>query len=53
MRFIIVSLSKYIFKPTLFLNFFFQTRVLVTHGINFLPEVDQIIVLSQGKISEV
>jgi len=29
-----------------------KTRVLVTHGINFLPEVDQIIVLSQGKISE-
>jgi len=30
-----------------------KTRVLVTHGISFLPEVDQIIVLSQGRISEV
>jgi len=29
-----------------------KTRVLVTHGISFLPEVDQIIVLSQGRISE-
>lgn len=34
--------------------FFFpiQTRILVTHGISFLPQVDHIIVLVDGKISE-
>ena len=30
-----------------------QTRILVTHGIAFLPQVDQIIVLQDGRISEV
>ncbi|XP_055876896.1 multidrug resistance-associated protein 1-like isoform X2 [Biomphalaria glabrata] len=30
-----------------------KTRVLVTHGIGFLPQVDKIIVLVHGKISEV
>jgi ABC-type sulfate/molybdate transport systems ATPase subunit len=30
-----------------------QTRVLVTHGISFLPQVDQIVVLKDGEISEV
>ena len=30
-----------------------QTRVLVTHGISFLPQVDQIVVLQDGRISEV
>ena len=30
----------------------FQTRVLVTHGINFLPRMDQILVLVDGCISE-
>ncbi|KAL9964349.1 hypothetical protein ACROYT_G027978 [Oculina patagonica] len=30
-----------------------KTRVLVTHGIAFLPQVDQIIVLQDGRISEV
>ncbi|XP_069785764.1 ATP-binding cassette sub-family C member 3 isoform X2 [Narcine bancroftii] len=29
-----------------------KTRVLVTHGINFLPQVDQIVVLVNGKVSE-
>ncbi|XP_074870252.1 ATP-binding cassette sub-family C member 3 isoform X2 [Carettochelys insculpta] len=29
-----------------------KTRVLVTHGITFLPQVDQIVVLVDGKISE-
>ncbi|KFV63671.1 Canalicular multispecific organic anion transporter 2, partial [Dryobates pubescens] len=29
-----------------------KTRVLVTHGISFLPQVDHIIVLVDGKISE-
>ncbi|XP_053328289.1 multidrug resistance-associated protein 1-like isoform X2 [Spea bombifrons] len=29
-----------------------KTRVLVTHGISFLPQVDKIIVLSDGRISE-
>lgn len=30
-----------------------QTRLLVTHGITFLPQVDQIIVLKNGEITEV
>lgn len=30
-----------------------KTRLLVTHGISFLPNVDQIVVLSHGTISEV
>ncbi|XP_072339968.1 ATP-binding cassette sub-family C member 3 isoform X2 [Scyliorhinus torazame] len=29
-----------------------KTRVLVTHGISFLPQVDQIVVLVNGKVSE-
>jgi len=29
-----------------------KTRILVTHGITFLPFVDQIVVLKDGKISE-
>jgi ATP-binding cassette subfamily C (CFTR/MRP) protein 1 len=29
-----------------------KTRVLVTHGISFLPQVDQIVVMKEGKISE-
>lgn len=35
-----------------FLFFPIQTRILVTHGIGFLPQVDHIIVLVDGKISE-
>jgi ABC-type bacteriocin/lantibiotic exporter with double-glycine peptidase domain len=30
-----------------------KTRVLVTHGISFLPQVDTIVVMKDGKISEV
>jgi len=29
-----------------------KTRLLVTHGIHFLPQVDQIIVIKEGRISE-
>ena len=29
-----------------------KTRVLVTHGIAFLPQVDQIIVMKDGQITE-
>ena len=29
-----------------------QTRILVTHGISFLPKADMIITLVDGKISE-
>jgi ATP-binding cassette, subfamily C (CFTR/MRP), member 1 len=32
---------------------FLQTRVLVTHGITYLPDVDNIIVLKEGEVSEV
>ena len=30
-----------------------KTRLLVTHGISFLPNVDQIMVLDHGTVSEV
>ncbi|KAL4641040.1 canalicular multispecific organic anion transporter 1 [Arapaima gigas] len=30
-----------------------KTRILVTHGVNFLPYVDEIVVLTDGKVSEV
>ncbi len=39
-------------KRSIFL-FTFQTRVLVTHGVQYLPHMDQIIVLQDGKVSEV
>lgn len=29
-----------------------QTRVLVTHGISFLPQVDHIVVIVDGKVTE-
>lgn len=31
---------------------FSQTRILVTHGIHFLPQVDEIVVLGKGTILE-
>lgn len=34
------------------LVFFLQTRLLVTHSIHFLPQVDEIVVLENGTISE-
>ena len=33
-------------------NFIVQTRILVTHGITYLPKVDSIIVIRNGEISE-
>ena len=33
--------------------FSFQTRVLVTHSVRFLPYMDQIIVIQDGEVSEV
>lgn len=33
-------------------NVLFQTRIMVTHGIHWLPLVDSIIVLIDGKITE-
>lgn len=38
---------------SLFPTFSSQTRVLVTHSLSFLPQVDLIIVLAQGQVSEV
>jgi ATP-binding cassette subfamily C (CFTR/MRP) protein 1 len=29
-----------------------KTRVLVTHGVGYLPEVDRIVVMKEGRISE-
>ena len=29
-----------------------KTRVLVTHGVGFLPEVDRIVVMKEGRVSE-
>ena len=37
----------------LFFLVFLQTRLLVTHGVHFLPQMDQIIVLKEGRITEV
>ena len=33
--------------------YFFQTRVLVTHGVQWLPKMDRIAVISNGEISEI
>lgn len=33
--------------------FILQTRILVTHGVHWLPQVDTILVLSNGQISEI
>ena len=30
-----------------------KTRILVTHAISFLPEMDEIVVMKDGKISEI
>ncbi len=30
----------------------FQTRILVTHGVKYLPHVDMIVVMKDGHISE-
>ena len=32
---------------------FFQVRILVTHGIGFLPQCDVIVVMADGQITEV
>ena len=37
----------------MFFLFFHQTRILVTHGLHWLPKVDQIVVLEHGHISEI
>ena len=36
----------------LMIYFYFQTRVLVIHGVHWLPMVDTILVMADGKISE-
>lgn len=30
----------------------FQTRILITHGIHWLPRVDMVIVIDKGRVSE-
>ena len=30
----------------------FQTRILVTHGVTFLPQCDMIVVMKDGRVSE-
>ena len=30
----------------------FQTRILVTHGLHWLPMVDQVVVIEHGRITE-
>lgn len=49
-RFLSDSLTIWIMA--LILISFFQTRVLVTNSITFLPKVDDIIVIKEGMISE-
>ena len=48
-----VSVSPVWIVSHIFVLIFHQTRVLVTHNISFLPQVDRIIVLKGGTISEV
>lgn len=47
--------GKHIFDNLIGKNGLLQekTRVLVTHGISFLPHVDNIVVMKDGRISEV
>lgn len=47
------NFPKYNFKFLLSCVITHQTRIFVTHGINFLPQVDHIIVLQDGFVSEV
>jgi ATP-binding cassette subfamily C (CFTR/MRP) protein 1 len=42
--------SNFIVKRVYFLML--QTRVLVTHGITYLPNVDMIVVLKDGEVTE-
>lgn len=34
------------------MHYFVKTRILVTHGVHWLPKVDEIIVMDNGRISE-
>ena len=47
--------SKIILFSWIFFKHFFilQTRILVTHGVHWLPQVDKIVVLVNGIVSEV
>lgn len=38
--------------PEVFSFVLMETRVLVTHGVTFLPQVDVIVVLKKGEITE-
>ena len=50
---IIRGFTVYVYNYSHFLFFaFLQTRFLVTHGIGFLPQCDQIIVMDGGRITE-
>lgn len=55
-RLIAVFMHGYCFCDTYSLldsPLFVQTRVLVTHGITYLPRVDRIVVLDGGRVSEI
>ncbi|XP_041065533.1 canalicular multispecific organic anion transporter 1 [Carcharodon carcharias] len=47
--------GKHIFEKVIGPNGLFKdkTRILVTHGVTFLPQMDEIVVLVDGKVSEV
>ncbi|XP_043911577.1 ATP-binding cassette sub-family C member 2 [Protopterus annectens] len=47
--------GKHIFEKVISSNGLLKnkTRILVTHGVSFLPRVDEIVVLQNGRISEV
>lgn len=51
--FVLYWFEKFIQTSSAILYFAFQTRILVTHGISFLPYVDEIVVLVDGVLSEV
>ena len=44
-------MCKWVTRTNL-LSIIFSCSVLVTHGVTFLPECDQIIVIKDGKVSE-
>lgn len=50
---LIVKVKQPIEMRTLLLALSPQTRVLVTHGVSFLPHVDEIVVLVNGELSEI
>ena len=52
-KFYLLILAKHCPSSVIIILCIMQTRILVTHGIGFLPQCDVIVVMSNGVISEV